>query len=223
MGSNRKGSEMTTATDRQALIAKWRAMAKDHRRNADVFGDGPTLDVLVHKIVVSHQFSAATLEACANDLEALSSSASSETQEERQESPHDALLNPVNQVYFRAGLIACREYMARFVEAQDPTIAQSIRANWWPSLGPDLGPPRLLDFAELTDGEYGTPSFRTKTVEEVSPTLEALPVALGFLATRPPAQSSPVPHEVEPEMVPCMDCRLLVKVGESCPNCGLGE
>src|SRR5689334_23235661 len=24
--------------------------------------------------------------------------------------------NPLNQVYFRAGLLACREYMARFVE-----------------------------------------------------------------------------------------------------------
>lgn len=43
-----------------------------------------------------------------------------------------SLFNPTNQVYFRAGLIACREYMARFVEAQSPEIAASIRANWWP-------------------------------------------------------------------------------------------
>src|SRR5688572_615968 len=94
----------------------------------------------------------------------------------------EALLNPVSQVYFRAGLIACREYMARFVEAQDPGIAASIRANWWPLLGEDYGPPRQLDWSELTCGEYGTPDFRVKTVEEVSPTLEALPVALAFLA-----------------------------------------
>lgn len=92
-----------------------------------------------------------------------------------------AELNPVSQVYFRAGLIACREYMARFVEAQSPEIAASIRANWWPRLGEDFGPPRKLDFAELTEGEYGTPDFRIKSAEEVSPTLEALPVALAFL------------------------------------------
>jgi hypothetical protein len=110
-----------------------------------------------------------------------SSLSPSETPEGWQPSVQESLLNPVSQVYFRAGLIACREYMARFVEAQDPAIAQSIRANWWPSLGPDLGPPRKLDFAEITDGEYGTPAFRCKDASEVSPTLEALPIALGFL------------------------------------------
>jgi len=36
---------------------------------------------------------------------------------------------------FRDGWIACREYMAKFVEAQSPEIAASIRANWDPSLG----------------------------------------------------------------------------------------
>ena len=92
-----------------------------------------------------------------------------------------AELNPVTQVYFRAGLLACREYMARFVEAQNPVIAQSIRANWWPQLGDDLGAPRQLDWKELTKGEYGTENFRCKTKDEVSPTLEALPVALAFL------------------------------------------
>jgi hypothetical protein len=105
--------------------------------------------------------------------------------------PQDPLLNPVNQVYFRAGLLACREYMARFVEAQDPAIAQSIRANWWPSLGVDPGPPRKMEWGELTEGEFGTPSFRCKTAEEVSPSIEALPVALGFLEMPaiPPASS----------------------------------
>jgi hypothetical protein len=103
----------------------------------------------------------------------------------------DSLLNPVHRVYFRAGLLACREYMARFVEAQDPTIAQSIRANWWPSLGVDPGPPRKMEWGELTEGEFGTPSFRCKTAEEVSPSIEALPVALGFLELppTPPASS----------------------------------
>lgn len=95
--------------------------------------------------------------------------------------PNDTYLNPINQIYFRAGLLACREYMARFVEAQDPAIAASIRANWWPSLGEDFGPPRKLNWNELAEGEYGTESFRLKTKEEVSATQEALPIALGFL------------------------------------------
>lgn len=73
--------------------------------------------------------------------------------------------NPVTQVYFRAGLLACREYMARFVEqGGDATTAASIRANWWPSLGADPGPPRLFDFAELceeSDGPDGKPVFKT--------------------------------------------------------------
>jgi hypothetical protein len=92
-----------------------------------------------------------------------------------------ALANPAHQVYFRAGLIACREYMARFVESQDAAIAASIRANWWPALGPDLGPPRLMLWGELTEGEYGEPGFRRKEPAEISPTLEALPIALAFL------------------------------------------
>lgn len=83
--------------------------------------------------------------------------------------------HPVNQVWFRAGLIACREYMARFIEAENPSIAASIRANWWPLLGKDFGPPRLLRFDELMDGE------RARTADEISPTQEALPIALGFL------------------------------------------
>lgn len=92
--------------------------------------------------------------------------------------------NRIEQVYFRAGLIACREYMATFVEAQDPVIANSIRQNWWPRLGEDFGPPRKIDWAELTEGEYGTPEFRCKGAEEISPTLEALPIALAFLESQ---------------------------------------
>jgi hypothetical protein len=85
------------------------------------------------------------------------------------------------RVYFRAGLIACREYMARFIEGQNPEIAASVRANWWPGLGQDFGPPRKLDWSEITEGEYGQEGFRCLTAEEVSATQEALPIALGFL------------------------------------------
>jgi hypothetical protein len=96
------------------------------------------------------------------------------------------LFNPTNQVYFRAGLIACREYMARFVEAQSPEIAASIRANWWPLLGPDFGPPRQMRWDELVEGEFveGQP---IKTRNDISPTLEALPIALHFLQEPAPA------------------------------------
>jgi hypothetical protein len=90
--------------------------------------------------------------------------------------------NPVTQVYFRAGLLACREYMARFVEqGGDATTAASIRANWWPSLGADPGPPRLFDFAELceeSDGPDGNPVFK---MLPISPSIEALPPAYQFL------------------------------------------
>lgn len=41
---------------------------------------------------------------------------------------------------FIAGAQACREMMARFVEhGGNPTIAQSIRANWHPGWGKDPG------------------------------------------------------------------------------------
>lgn len=104
---------------------------------------------------------------------------------ERLKEAQESFLHPIQQVYFRAGLLACREYMARFVEAESPSIAMSIRANWWPSLGPDFGPPRKLDFTEVTRGEFGTAEFRSKTAGEVSPTQEALPIALGFLEYSP--------------------------------------
>jgi hypothetical protein len=131
-------------------------------------------------------------------LEALLTAApAAPAQEERVQ---QELLYPVRQVWFRAGLLACREYMARFVEAESPTIANSIRANWWPSLGQDYGPPRQLMFTEVTEGEFGTAAFRCKTAEEVLPTQEALPIALGFLQQQEPGRvplSSPpvVPEE----------------------------
>lgn len=90
--------------------------------------------------------------------------------------------NPLTQVYFRAGLLACREYMARFVEqGGDATTAASIRANWWPSLGDDPGAPRLFNFDELceeSDGSDGKPEFKTLPI---SPSVEALAPAYQFL------------------------------------------
>lgn len=91
----------------------------------------------------------------------------------------EAMLNPATQVMFRAGLLACREYMASFVESENPTIAASIRANWWPALGDDPGKPRRLHWDDLYLGEY--PDGRCKTKEEVSPSIEALVQAAIFL------------------------------------------
>jgi hypothetical protein len=90
-----------------------------------------------------------------------------------------AMLNPATQVMFRAGLLACREYMASFVESENPAIAASIRANWWPSLGDDPGKPRRLHWNDVYAGEY--PDGRCKTKEEVSPSIEALVQAAMFL------------------------------------------
>lgn len=97
------------------------------------------------------------------------------------EEAQSALLNDVHRVYFRAGLLACREYMARFVEVDSTAIAESIRANWWPHLGADPGPPRLLDFSELAEGGQEGP---WKPKEDVSPSVEALPIAAQFLLIR---------------------------------------
>lgn len=97
----------------------------------------------------------------------------------------DAVLthNPLHQVYFRAGLLACREYMARFVEqGGNAQVAASIRANWWPGLGVDPGAPRQLALQELVDeveDADGKTSFPSKPID---PSVEALPVAYFFLA-----------------------------------------
>lgn len=90
--------------------------------------------------------------------------------------------HPLNQVFFRAGLLACREYMARFVEAENPAIANSIRQNWWPQLGEDPGPPRLFDFDEVAEeieaSEDGPYRIKEK---DVPLNVEALPRAFQFL------------------------------------------
>jgi len=91
--------------------------------------------------------------------------------------------NPISRVMFRAGLIACREYMARFVEqGGNPDIAASIRANWWPVLGADPGPPRLFDFGEVAEEitEGNKVSYRSRPV---TANQEALPRAFQFLGS----------------------------------------
>lgn len=93
--------------------------------------------------------------------------------------------NPINQVYFRAGLLACREYMARFVEqGGDKTTAASIRANWWPQLGIDPGAPRLFQFDEIADEKDGG-GISSKPI---SASVEALPRAYQFLLPSAPNQ-----------------------------------
>ena len=94
-----------------------------------------------------------------------------------------AMRNPISQVCFRAGLLACREYMARFVEqGGDHATAQSIRANWWPALGDDPGPPRLFDFGEVAEEIEGG-GYRSKPM---TPSFEALPRAYQFLGLSRP-------------------------------------
>lgn len=99
--------------------------------------------------------------------------------------------NPITQVYFRAGLLACREYMARFVEqGGNPEIATSIRANWWPVLGDDPGPPRLFNFDEIAEEHEGPNGEYCVTEKEISPSVEALPRAHHFLLV--PIQTGPI-------------------------------
>lgn len=108
------------------------------------------------------------------------------------------LQNEVHRVYFRAGLLACREYMARFVAAESPTIAASIRSNWWPDLGEDPGGPRRLHWDEVASGGEDGPW----TPRNPGVSVEALPVALQFLcaATQmdPASYESTVPNRKRP-------------------------
>jgi hypothetical protein len=95
-----------------------------------------------------------------------------------EESVEERFQNPVSQVMFRAGLLAARESLARFVEqGGDANTAASIRANWWPALCPDPGRPRRHNWDEVADGgEEGPWTAKSLTAEQ-----EALPQALIFL------------------------------------------
>jgi hypothetical protein len=93
---------------------------------------------------------------------------------------HDTVHNAVHKVYFRAGILAARESLARFVASENPAIAQSIRLNWWPSLGVDPGQPRQLNWDEIaSENEDGS-----ITHKDCDPSVEALPLAYAFLVSR---------------------------------------
>ena len=88
-----------------------------------------------------------------------------------------AFYNPAVTVRFRAGILVCREIMARFVEqGGDSKTAESIRANWFPALGPDPGKPRQLNFDEVAE-EVGD-NIKTKPID---PSVEALAEAYAFI------------------------------------------
>lgn len=121
------------------------------------------------------------------------------------------LQNEVHRVWFRAGLLACREYMARFVAVESPTIAASIRANWWPDLGEDPGGPRRLHWDEVADGGEEGPW----TAKNPGASVEALPVALQFLCAG--AQMDPASYEatVPNRKTPNVAGKRLARQGQS--------
>ncbi len=95
----------------------------------------------------------------------------------------EACYNPAVQIRFRAGFLACREIMARFVEqGGDANTAASIRANWPPSLGADPGIPRQLRYDEVADEKEDHIA-----VKPIDPSVEALPFAYAFIVNPPSA------------------------------------
>lgn len=92
---------------------------------------------------------------------------------------HDTVFNAVHRVYFRAGLLACREFVARQLEPQSQALSALVRLTWWPGLGADPGQPRRNDFFELAD-ELKDGTYVHKSVEV---SVEALPIALQFIET----------------------------------------
>ena len=68
---------------------------------------------------------------------------------DRDDDPHEGYVTEGRaEELFIAGAQACREMLARFVEQgggpDSAIIAQSIRANWCPSWGPDPGRPEKI-------------------------------------------------------------------------------
>lgn len=70
---------------------------------------------------------------------------------EEPEGPEGYVTEERAEEMFIAGLQAMREMLARFVEADNPVIAQSMRLNWNPSWGKDPGRPDAIvrEFGEL--------------------------------------------------------------------------
>jgi hypothetical protein len=113
----------------------------------------------------------------------------------------ETCVNDVHRVYFRAGLLACREYLARTFDKQDPAIAAAIRERGWPGpalgLGADPGVPRQLRWDEVAEGgEEGPWEPR-----DIDASVEALPVAAKFLndldyvAATATSQTTPEHHQ----------------------------
>lgn len=91
---------------------------------------------------------------------------------------HDTVVNAVHRVYFRAGLLAMRELLARAVASRNPVLAAGLRTVWVPELGDDPGAPRQMNWGEIaTGGEEGPWAARP----DIDPSVEALPIALQFL------------------------------------------
>lgn len=93
---------------------------------------------------------------------------------------HDTVFNAVHRVYFRAGLLAFREAIARAIEPNDPLLARDIRAAWWPALlGANPGEPRPMAWNELTTGGEEGPWAINPAL---GPSTEALSYAHAFLS-----------------------------------------
>jgi hypothetical protein len=77
--------------------------------------------------------------------------------------------------HFIRGAQACREMMARFVEATHPEIATSIRLNWHPGWGDDPGkPPAVVATWEpepCPEGEANYAAYQAAE-HDVEPDLE---------------------------------------------------
>ncbi len=63
---------------------------------------------------------------------------------EEPEGPEGYVTEERAQEFFIAGLQAMREMLARFVEVDNPVIAQSMRLNWNDSWGKDPGRPDTI-------------------------------------------------------------------------------
>jgi hypothetical protein len=90
------------------------------------------------------------------------------------------LMNPATEVYFRAGLLACREHVARLIEDEHPALAARVRTAWWPELGEDCGA-WAQDAPALQDDGGAVQRLLVMGLGDASPTLEALPIAQRFL------------------------------------------
>jgi hypothetical protein len=93
--------------------------------------------------------------------------------------------NPLHKVCFRAGLLACREHIARMIDGfmvgGPKEIARTVRVMWFPVLGPDPGPPRRFTYDEVAV-EVPQPDGSVRIESRpIDASTEALPRALAFV------------------------------------------